>query len=163
MTNEPTLRETIRQIIKEVLEEELNEMTTTGDVAGYNVPMAFQGNVPKNIARKKGIAQQLGMMLTKRGEQDLKRPADKLVESANPYYAYKKDESATPQQKIAKAITELNRSILQIERVVKMNSRLQTESGITNEALYRRTQQGLLKLESRLLHLAGRIREIRGK
>lgn len=163
MTNEPTLRETIRQIIKEVLEEELNEMTTTGDVAGYNVPMAFQGNVPKNVTRKKGIAQQLGMKLTKRGEQDLKRPADKLVEGADPYYAYKKDESATPQQKIAKAITELNRSILQIERVVKMNSRLQTESGIANEALYRRTQQGLLKLESRLLHLAGRIREIRGK
>ena len=85
-----------------------------------------------------------------------------MVEGVDPYHAYKKDESATPHQKIAKAITELNRSILQVERVIKMNSRLKTESGIASEALYRRTQQGLLKLESRLLHLAGRIREIRG-
>ncbi len=163
MTSEEKLRLIVRKMIEEILHEELNEMTTTGNVAGYNIPMAFQGRNPKNTARKRGIATQLGMQLTKRGEQELKRPADRMVEGVDPYHAYKKDESATPHQKIAKAITELNRSILQIERVIKMNSRLQKESGIASEALYRRTQQGLLKLESRLLHLAGRLREIRGK
>ncbi len=50
-----------------------------------------------------------------------------------------------------------------MERVLKMNTRLQKESGIASEALYRRTQQGLLKLEARLLHLAGKVRDIRGK
>jgi hypothetical protein len=125
--------------------------------------MAFQGNNPKNKARKRSIATQLGMQLTKRGEQELSHKADKLIEGVDPYHAYKKDESATTQQKIAKAITELNRAVLQIERIVKMNSRLQNESGVTSEALYRRTQQGLLKLEARLLHLAGRVRDIRGK
>lgn len=162
MNSEQKLREMIRKVIEEVLHEELNEMTTTGDVAGYNIPTAFQGRNPKNTARKRGIATQLGMQLTKRGEQELSRQADKLVEGVDPYHAYKRDESATTEQKIAKAITELNRSVLQIERVIKMNSRLKNESGVTSEALYRRTQQGLLKLESRLLHLAGRIREIRG-
>ena len=162
MINEEKLRKTIRKIVEEELNN-LDEMTTTGDVAGYNIPGAFTGNVPKNIARKKAIAQQLGMKLTKRGEESIARGADKLEEGVDPYHAYKKDESATPTQKIANAISELNRSILQIERVIKMNSRLQNESGLASEALYRRTQQGLLKLEARLVNLAGKIREIRGK
>lgn len=161
MKSEEALREMIRTMIKEILEEELNEMTTTGNVAGYNIPMAFQGG--KETARKRGIATQLGMQLTKRGEEELRRPPDKLLEGADPYHAWARDESTSPQQKIARAISELNRSVLQIERVIKRNTRLQTESGVTSEALYRRTQEGLIKLESRLLNLAGRIREIRGK
>lgn len=162
MINEENMKKFIRKVVQEELEN-LDEMTTTGDVAGYNIPMAFQGNNPKNKARKKGIATQLGMQLTPRGQKDMERPADNLKEGVDPYHAYKKDESATPTQKIAKAISELNRSILQIERVIKMNSRLQSESGLASEALYRRTQQGLLKLEARLVALAGKIREIRGK
>lgn len=162
MINEENMKKFIRKMVQDELEN-LEEMTTTGDVAGYNIPGAFTGNVPKNVARKKAIAQQLGWKLTKRGEESMARGADKLKEGVDPYHAYKKDESATPTQKIAKAITELNRSILQIERVIKMNSRLQNESGLASEALYRRTQQGLLKLEARLVTLAGRIREIRGK
>ena len=162
MTNEDKLRE----IIRKILEEELNEITTTGDIAGYNIPMAFQGNIAKNKARKKSIATQLGMKLTPRGQQDLNRPADKLenlAEARMRYHEYKKDESGTPTQKIAKAISEVNRNLQEMERVLKMNTRLQKESGLASEALYRRTQQGLLKLEARLLHLAGKVRDIRGK
>jgi hypothetical protein len=162
MTNEEKLKEIVRQII----EEELNEMTTTGNVAGYNIPMAFQGNNPKNKARKKGIATQLGMKLTPRGEKDLNTPADKLenlAEAKMRYHEYKKDESGTPTQKIAKAISEVNRNIQEMERVIRMNTRLQKESGIASEALYNRTRKGLLKLEARLLHLAGKVRDIRGK
>lgn len=162
MTNEERLAEYIREMVK----QELAEMTTTGNVAGYNIPMAFQGNNPKNKARKKGIATQLGMQLTPRGKQDLERPADKmenLSEAKMRYHEYKKDESASPTQKIAKAISEVNRNLQEMERVLKMNTRLQKESGLASEALYRRTQQGLLKLEARLLHLAGKVRDIRGK
>ena len=158
--------EKLRAIIRKTLEEELNEMTTTGDVAGYNIPMAFQGNNPKNKARKKGIATQLGMKLTPRGEKDLNTPADKLenlAEGKMRYHEYKKDESASPTQKIAKAISEVNRNLEEVERVIRMNTRLQKESGIASEALYNRTRKGLLKLEARLLHLAGKVRDIRGK
>jgi hypothetical protein len=161
-----TDEEKLRHAIREMVEEELEEMTTTGNVAGYNVPMAFQGNNPKNKARKKGIATQLGMQLTPRGQKDMERPADKLEnleEGKVRYHEYKKDESASPHKKIAKAISEVNRNLQEMERVLHMNTRLQKESGIASEALYRRTQQGLLKLEARLLHLAGKVRDIRGK
>lgn len=162
MTNE----EKLRKIVREMVQKELDEMTTTGNVAGYNVPMAFQGNNPKNKARKKGIATQLGMQLTPRGQKDLDRPADKMEnisEAKMRYHEYKKDESASSTQKIAKAISEINRNLMEMERTLKMNARLQRESGIASEALYRRTQQGLLKLEARLLNLAGKVRDIRGK
>ena len=162
MTNEDKLRKLVRQTI----EAELNEMTTTGNVAGYNTPMAFQGNSAKNKARKKGIATQLGMQLTPRGQKDMARGADKmenLAEGKMRYHEYKKDESASPTQKIAKAISEVNRNLEEVERVIRMNTRLQKESGIASEALYNRTQKGLLKLEARLLHLAGKVRDIRGK
>ncbi len=162
MNNEDKLR----KLVRETIEEELSEMTTTGDVAGYNIPMAFQGNNPKNKARKKGIATQLGMQLTPRGQKDLDRPADKLEhleEGKMRYHEYKKDESATPHKKIARAISEVNKNLQEMERVIRMNTRLQKESGIASEALYNRTRQGLLKLEARLLHLAGKVREIRGK
>lgn len=162
MNNEEKLRTAIREMIEQELED-LDEMTTTGDVAGYNVPTAFQGNNPKNKARKKGIATQLGMQLTPRGQKDMERPADNLLEGKMRYHEYKKDETASPTKKIAKAISEVNRNLQEMERVIKMNSRLQKESGLASEALYRRTQQGLLKLEARLLHLAGKVRDIRGK
>jgi hypothetical protein len=162
MTNEEKLRAAIRKMIQ----QELDEISTTGNVAGYNIPMAFQGNNPKNKARKKGIATQLGMQLTSRGEKDLDRPADKmenLAEAKVRYHEYKKDESATPHQKIAKAISEVNKSLQEIERMIKMNARLQSESGIASEALWKRTQQGLIKLEARLIQVANKVREIRGK
>jgi len=162
MTNEEKLKQYIREMVK----KELEEITTTGNVAGYNIPMAFQGNNPKNKARKKGIATQLGMQLTPRGKQDMERPADKLenlAEGKMRYHEYKKDESASPTQKIAKAISEVNRNLEEVERVIRMNTRLQKESGIASEALYNRTRKGLLKLEARLLHLAGKVRDIRGK
>lgn len=161
--------ETLRRIVRELIEEELSsldEMSTTGNVAGYNTPMAFQGNNPKNKARKKGIATQLGMKLTPRGQQDMNRGADKmenLSEAKMRYHEYKKDETASPHQKIARAISEVNKNLQEMERTLRMNTRLQNESGIASEALYRRTQEGLLKLEARLLHLAGKVRDIRGK
>jgi hypothetical protein len=154
-----------RAIIRKMIERELQEMTTTANVAGYLTPMAFRGNKKQGIDKQKHIATgTTGFKLTSRGEKDLNRPADKIENiNENRYHTYKKDPTATPHQKIAKAISELNRNLQEVERVIKMNERLKLESGIASEQLWKRTQQGLLKLESRLLNLASRIREIRGQ
>lgn len=162
MTNEEKLRAYIRKI----LQEELDEISTSAGAGPYLTPLAFSGNIAKNKAKKRGIATQLGMQLTPRGEKDLNRGADRLeslAEAKMRYHEYKKDESSTPHQKIAKAISEVNKNLQEVERMIKMNARLQSESGIASEALWKRTQQGLIKLEARLIHLAGKVREIRGK
>lgn len=162
MTNEEKLREFIRKI----MQEELNEISTSAGAGAYLTPLAFQGNNPKNKARKRSIATQLGYTLSHRGEKELNRSADKMEnisEARMRYHEYKKDESASPTKKIARAISEINQMLSEMERTIKLNARLQKESGITSEALYQRTQKGLLKLEARLVQLASRIRDIRGK
>lgn len=50
------LRSIIQQLIKEVEEEEIEEATVTGDVAGYNTPMAFTGGKNKGKKKKKKIS-----------------------------------------------------------------------------------------------------------
>ncbi len=79
MSSNDKLRQYIRKMIQEELTK-LDEMTTTGDVAGYNVPSAFTGNKKKNVRRKAKIAQQLGWKLTGRGAKDLSRGADRILE-----------------------------------------------------------------------------------
>ena len=56
--NESKLREYIRNFIKEILDEdeELEEVTTTGDVDGYNTPFSFGSNSKKSKKKKKRIA-----------------------------------------------------------------------------------------------------------
>jgi hypothetical protein len=162
-------KEALRNAIREMIKKELDEMTTTGMVGGYLTPMAFRGNKQKNVARAKHIATDTtGFKLTPRGEKDINRPADKMEVvtkelSENKYYAYKNDSTKSVHRKIAEAISQLNKNLQEVEQVIKMNARLKTESGIASEQLWKRTQQGLLKLEAKLLGIATRIREIRGQ
>lgn len=161
-----TSEEKLKELIRKMIQEELNEISTSAGAGAYLTPNAFQGNDPKNKARKKGIATQLGYTLSHRGEKELNRSADtmeNISEAKIRYHEYKKDESASPTKKIARAISEINQMLSEMERTIKLNARLQKESGITSEALYQRTQKGLLKLEARLVQLASRIRDIRGK
>jgi hypothetical protein len=157
MDNVQKLRELIRDLIK----KELDEATTTDAAGPYLTPLSFRGNKKRGMDRMKHIATQVGMQLTPSGEKEINKPGDKLHE--NKYYEYKNDSTKTPHQKIAEAISQLNRNLQEIERVIKMNSRLKTESGIAGEQLWKRTQKGMLKLEAKLLGLATRIREIRGQ
>ena len=167
MTNEEKLRLMVRKII----EQELQEISTTAGAGPYLTPFAFRGNVKRNVAKMKNVATQLGYTLSARGEKELQQRADRLeqlqkenlAEAKTRYHEYKKDESATPTQKIAKAISEVNKNLAEMERVIKMNSRLQSETGISSEALWKRTQNSLIKLEARLVSMAGKVREIRGK
>jgi hypothetical protein len=59
----------------------VNEESTTGGVAGYNIPAAFS----KAGGSKRGLegSESLGYTLTPEGEKQMKRHADKLYESKN--------------------------------------------------------------------------------
>jgi hypothetical protein len=162
-------KQQLRELIRELIKKELDEMTTTASVPGYLTPYAFRGNSKKTVARAKHIATATtGFKLTPKGEKDANRPADKMEIvkkelSENKYYEYKNDTTKSAHKKIAEAISQLNKNLQEVERVIKMNARLKTESGIASEQLWKRTQQGLLKLEAKLLGIATRIREIRGQ
>lgn len=161
--------ERLRKYLREEIKKVLMEMSTTGNVAGYLTPNAFRGNAEKNISRLKKIATQLGYELTPKGEKQLRQPSDKLeivkkqlqpIEE-NRYFEYKNDPTNKPHQKLGKAISEINRQLSEIQRVIKMNRRLKEEYKIDSSKMWKRTLTGLVKLEAKLIGLAQQIREIR--
>lgn len=155
--NEQEIR--LREAIRTYLNRLLDEMSTTANVAGYLTPNAFVGDKKSARAHIEKIAKSIGYSLTKRGAEDTK-PGDKLNE--NYYYEYKRDKSALPHQKIGMAISEINRQIKMVEKVLHFNNRLKNEYGISNEKLWKRTQNQMMKLEGRLTEMARRLREMRG-
>lgn len=62
----------------ELPEETLDEMTTTGDVSGYNIPAAFT----KKGGSERGVqgSESLGYTLTSQGKKDMSRHADKMYQ-----------------------------------------------------------------------------------
>lgn len=169
MDNKERLREAVRKYIKKMLDE----ISTTGNIAGYLTPNAFVGDKHSNMSRTKRMAKRIGYTLTNRGKNDV-RPGDKLKEryerinqvvtklNENYYYQYRNDPSKKPHQKIGEAISEVNKQLKLIERILRMNDRLKREYGISNEALWKRTNHQMMKLEGKLTELAGKIREMRG-
>jgi hypothetical protein len=168
MNNEQKLRELIRELIK----NELNEISTTGNIAGYLTPNAFAGDKHDSKKRIKDLARKIGYTLTNRGSLDTK-PGDKLQESLHSlqqmatelnenYYAYRNDATKLPHQKIGEAISQINRQLKTVEKALRYNDRLKNEYGISNEALWKRTQNQMTRLEGKLIELARRIREMRG-
>jgi hypothetical protein len=166
-----TVEEKLKQHIRRLVREVLKEISTSDGAGAFLTKGAFRGNRVGSRARQKKNAEQLGYKLTPQGEKEANRKAD-ILESSGPmvqvpvskvqYHQYREDTSSAPHQKIGKSIAQLNQELCEIERVLKMNSRLKTEYGITSERLWKRTQKGLVKLESNLLAIAGRIKEIRG-
>ena len=171
MESEEKLRQVIRKKIKETVQDELMEISTTGAVAGYLTPNAFSPTSKDNSARIKDMAKRIGYSLTHRGAEDVKQ-VDKMQERVlmvkkelhqltENYYTYRNDQSALPHQKIGKSITEINKQMKMMERVIRYNNKLKTEYGISNESLWKRTQHQMTKLEGKLIELAARIREMR--
>lgn len=165
-TPEQRLREAIRKKVRKYLEE----ISTTGNVAGYLTPHAFSGE-KGNAARTSRMAKSIGYSLTKKGKEDTK--ADKLTETfqtlqiklellTENYYAYRNDNTKLPHQKIGAAISEITKQMHMMERVLKMNGRLKKEYGISNERLWKRTTHQMTKLEGKLIEMARRLREMRG-
>lgn len=166
------MEDKLREIIRQHIEKTLNEMSTTGGVAGYLTPKAFSGSGQMNADRVKDMAKRIGYSLTDRGEKDTKH-VDKMQERvlfvkkeltqlAENYYQYRNDQTALPHQKIGKAISEINKQLKMVEKVLNYNNRLKNEYGISNENLWKRTQNQMTKLEGRLIEIARRLREMRG-
>lgn len=167
--------ERLREVIRREIQKHLDEISTTGNVAGYLTPNAFVGDKHDNSEKIRHLAKTIGYTLTARGEKDA-RKGDSLRENVlkfsefkkmakelnENYYAYRNDTEHRPHQKIGMAISEVNKQLKLIEKALRYNFRLQKESGTSNDKLWKRTTHQMLKLEGRLIELASRLREMRG-
>jgi hypothetical protein len=137
---ENKLRQYIRAFVRELLKT--NEITQTGDIAGYNTPFAFSSKKKKDKDKEEEVAtNSTGYEVVKEGR----------------YHQYRNDETLTPKQKIGLAMRETRDSLQELERTVQYNVRLKNELNIDSRDYWKTTHKALGKISERLVKLANKV------
>jgi hypothetical protein len=71
-----------------------------------------------------------------------------------------KREVSTPQQKINKGISNINKQLAEVERFLNWYGKIKNESGVTNEQFWKRTNSNIYTIKERLIKLEQQIRKI---
>lgn len=99
--------------------------------------------IDKKKKINKDIATQVGMEIVKENRWlELKR------------------EVASPQQKINKGISNINKQLAEVERFLNWYGKIKNESGVTNEQFWKRTNSNIYTIKERLIKLEQKIRKI---
>lgn len=137
-----------REMLREFIKQQLEEMSATGGGEAFSTPVAFSTKILDPLERP--------------NKKKSKLPGQKNEDiNENRYAAYKADPAATSKQKIGRAVSEINRQLNELEKVVMMNARLKSESGLDGSALWKRTGRQLARMEAKLGHIANRLRELK--
>lgn len=153
----------IRQSIRERIAKELEEVSTSDGAGAFMTPNAF-AKTPESSedkAKRKKIPQSpnglaVHSLWTHNDDED-----GGLNEAQSRYKTFKNDPTATPTQKIGRAITEINRQLTELSKVVEMSAKLKTETNTESSHLWKRTGKHLSRMENKILEISQRIRELK--
>ena len=153
---EDQLREMVRDVMKQYLTIDLdpdtqNEVSTSAGAPGYMTPKAVDGPGQNHKSFRKKNGEQFGLKTIRDLEE---KP--KIHENA--YNQYKNSEG-TVKQKIGTSIRNINKSLNEMDALLKMNLKLKKEQAGSD--LWKRTGNHLTKIEARLVHMANKVRELK--
>ena len=157
MSMEKNLNNFIEELIQEV-ENELDEMSTTGNVAGYNTPAAFSDGGRKDKKRKKKIATQFGYKIVGKMDEELneaksKRPVNRWLELKN-------DETMHPHKKMAMGLKELKYQLRETEKFFNWYNKIKTMNELDSNNYWKRTNKHIYSIKEKLINIAKTIQEI---
>lgn len=89
-----------------------------------------------------------------------KSPSGFEIEEAVSYRAYKKDETASPSQKVNQSIKEVNSMLAEMEKIVSNNLRLKQEAGVHSSQFWKSTSQRFAKINERMTRISNRLKEL---
>jgi hypothetical protein len=186
---EARLKEAIRKYVRERnIKKTLDEMSVTGNVAGYNTPAAFAkpGQTKKKNNRLASVTGGTVVDNLEEGEKDWalgdipassdeafpmkptvakKEPGGEIADvsgmimAENRWVALKKEDGSA-KAKIGKGITSIKQQLGEVEKFVNWYSKLKTENGVTKDDYYKRTHKSLHKIKERLMNLSEKIRTL---
>jgi len=140
------LRELIRELLKELQTDELEEISTTGNVAGYNTPNAFKKTD---------------------GTYEDSKPDNAYIDRINSGTGYTRvyenrwvdlrKSEGTPNKKIGEGIRNIRRQLQEIEKFVEWYGKIKSESGLDSSSYWKRTQKHLSVIRERLNKLSQKI------
>jgi len=139
---EARLKEAIRKYVRERnIQKSLDEMSVTGNVAGYNTPAAFAK--PKQTAKKNNrLAKVTGGTVVDNLEEELKR------------------EESSPKAKVGRGVSNIQKQLSEIEKFVNWYSKIKTENGLKKEDYWKRTNASLYKIRERLMGITEKLRTL---
>ena len=140
----------LKEIIDEICSEDLDEVSTSGDVAGYQTPMAFSSKRKTDKDKEKENA-----------ENSTGYRVVKEIYGTN-YPTFKQDETKSSKQKVNGAIKEINRKLFEIERIIGRASKLKHEAGVSSDNYWKSTKPRMGKIAERLLKVSHKLRELAG-
>jgi hypothetical protein len=157
MSMEKNLKEFLEELIQEV-ENELDEMTTTGNVAGYQTPMAFSDGGKKDKKRKKKIATQFGYKIVGSMDEDLNEA--KIKRPVNRWLELKNDETMHPHKKMAMGLKELKYQLRETEKFFNWYNKIKTMNELDSNQYWKRTNKHIYSIKEKLINIARTIQEI---
>lgn len=146
-------KEELRKFVKETLQK-MEENSSTAGVPGFLTPAAFAPSNDEDDAGKKAL--DADVTYTVKPEKT-KRNFIKLHELS--YKQFKEDQSMSDVQKVNKAILEINRNIREINRVLDHSMKLKNESKISDQKLWKKTNEALIKISTRMNEAAKKTRK----
>lgn len=149
-----------RERLTDEEDEELDEMNVTGALDGGagppKTPRAFKKNGKKSKYKVKNSDKPFTTKTT--NESKYVRMAKVMNEIS--YKEFKNSDEGTPKQKVNKRISEINKNLYQLERIVKQTRKLKMEMGVTQDNFWKSTAPKMIKIRERLLRVAKEIVEI---
>jgi hypothetical protein len=186
---EARLKEAIRKYVRERnVQKSLDEMSVTGNVAGYNTPAAFTkpGQTKKKNNRLASVTGGTVVNNLEEGEKDwalgdvpaskkealpMKPTATKEIDDAkvadisgmivaeNRWLELKREESS-PRAKVGRGVSNIHKQLSEIEKFVNWYSKIKTENGLKKEDYWKRTNASLYKIRERLMGITEKLRTL---
>jgi hypothetical protein len=186
---EARLKEAIRKYVRERnMKKTLDEMSVTGNVAGYNTPSAFAkpGQTKKKNDRLASVtggtvvdnleegekAWALGDVPASKDEAlPMKPTAAKkmpgaeiadisgMIMAENRWLELKREDSS-PRAKVGKGVSNIHKQLSEIEKFVNWYSKIKTENGLKKEDYWKRTNASLYKIRERLMGITEKLRTL---
>tara|TARA_R100001377_G_scaffold84200_2_gene67215 strand:- start:19 stop:612 length:594 start_codon:yes stop_codon:yes gene_type:complete len=153
-------RKTVTKAVKNE-EEELEEANATGNLDGGEgppkTPYAFHDDEKAGKEKQKKNAQ-VATEYEIVNDSIYKKMMNSLDEIS--YREYKQDPTSTPQQKVNRGISQVNKMLGEIEKIVNNNLRLKTEAGVQSGHFWKSTGNRFRKINERMLRVAHRLKEL---
>jgi len=152
------LKNAIQEIIKEKLS--VDEMTVTGNVAGYNTPFAFSKNSKGNVKAAEMVGYKLVKELIQQvmAEMALEEENKKsdLKEGRGRYYNLREHPMKAP-SKVSVMIQEVNKMLKEIEYLTDLNIRLKKESNVGPDMYWKRTNEHFRSINERMKRVSRKL------
>lgn len=140
--------EQLRAAIREVIEDVFNEVSTSASAGEYGTPFAFSGTGDPIDGKKK-----------KPVPFDGNGPL--IPEARSHYNEFKEDPSGNNVQKIGRSIAGITKSLLEMEKVLKLCIRLKNESKTNHSEMWKRTQNNVTKIEKKMVQVIQQLQELK--